>query len=204
LPSIERDQILFCFDARLFLDHVRKAKKVATRRVKTHANTIPAMAPEFNDDVEKVPLFCGKGASEDVGEDKVVEDEDTDDASDVEEAEVGVGVGVGVDTRDGEELISVVVTVVVTFNERLVRLLDWKVVEVDVGISDTISMTVIVLGVGERSSVPSRLLLSSMSQTTMPIGESFEGSWSQKREGCQQAFCEKNGGRMGRTSRIRE
>jgi len=63
---MERDQILFCF-ARFFLDHARKAKKVPTRKVKMHASTIPAMAPEFNDDVERVLLFCDEEASEDVG-----------------------------------------------------------------------------------------------------------------------------------------
>jgi len=84
---------------------------VATRKIKMHANTIPAMVPELN---EKVLLFGG---------DKV-DDEDgiTDEASDLEE--VGVEVG-GVDIRDGEELISLVVTAVVAaFNEMLLGLLD--------------------------------------------------------------------------------
>jgi hypothetical protein len=128
---MERDQILFCFDARFFLDHVRKAKKAPTRKVKMHAITIPAMAPEFNDDVERVLLFCDKGASEDVGGDKEDvggdkdEDGNTDEATDLEEVEVGVEVGVEVDIRDGDELISLVVkVVVVAFNEVLVRLLD--------------------------------------------------------------------------------
>jgi len=99
-----------------------------------HANTIPAMAPELNDDVEKVLLlFCDNGASEDVGGDKVDEDEDTDEASDVE-VRVGVDVEVGVgvdDIRDDEELISVVVTVVVVFNDMLVRLIECEGVDVE-------------------------------------------------------------------------
>jgi len=52
------------------------------------------------------------------------------------------------------------VTVVVVFNEMLLRLLDWEVVEcggVDVGTSDRISMTVMVVG----------LFISSMGETTM-------------------------------------
>lgn len=88
------------------------------------------MAPEFNDDAgERVLLFCDKGASEDfIGGDKVDEDEDdTDEASDLEVVEEVEVEGVGV--RDGEEPISVFVTVVVDFNEMLVRLLDWRVVE---------------------------------------------------------------------------
>jgi len=169
---MERDQILLRFDARFFLDHVRIAKKVPTRKIKTHAITIPAMAPEFNDDVERILLFCDKGAPEDVGGDKVDEDvdedgdKDTDEASDVEE----VVVAVVVDIRDGEELISLVVTVVVVFNEMLVKLLvlDWIVVEcegADVETSDRILMTVTV--VGEISPVLSSLFLSSMGRTTM-------------------------------------
>ena len=140
---MERDQSLLCFDARFFLDHVRIAKKVPTSKTKTHANTIPAMAPEFNDNVEEVLLFCDKGAVDDVGGDKVDEDGDLDEVIDVEE------VGVEVDIRDGEELISLVVAVVVVFNEMLVGLLDCKVVEcegVDVETSDRMSMTVIVAG----------------------------------------------------------
>ena len=135
---MERDQILLLlsFDARFFLDHVRIAKTIPTRKIKTHAITIPAMAPEFNDDAEKVLLFWDKGAPDDVGG-KVDEDGlgDTDEASDVDEDEDEDEV----DIRDGEELI--VVTVVVAFNGMLVRLLDWKVVEcegVDVEISDWI------------------------------------------------------------------
>ena len=83
------------------------------------ANTIPTMAPELKDDVE----FCDKGASEDFGGDKVDdEDRNTDEASDIEDGRVEVG---GVDIRDGEELISLVVTViVVAFDEMLLRLLD--------------------------------------------------------------------------------
>lgn len=87
---MERDHILLRFDARFFLDHVRIAKKVPISKAKRHANTIPAMAPEFNDDLEeKVLLFCDKGGSEDIGGDKVDEDGDTDrdEASDVEEVE---------------------------------------------------------------------------------------------------------------------
>jgi len=92
LLTMERDHILFCFDARFFLDHVRIAKKVPTRRIKMHANTIPAMAPELNDDVEKVLLFCDNGASEDLGGDKVDdEDGNTDEADDIEEVGVEVG-----------------------------------------------------------------------------------------------------------------
>ena len=162
---MQRDHILLCFDARLFLDHVRKAKNVPTSKVKIHANTIPAMAPEFNDDVEKVLLFCDRGASEDVGGDKVDEDGDTEEARDIE------GVGVGVDFRDDEELILLRVTVVVVFNEMLVRLIDWTVVEcegVDVETSDRISMTVVVVGeVGKRSPVSSPLLTSPMGRTTI-------------------------------------
>jgi len=91
---MERDQILLCFDARLFLDHVRKAKRVPKSKIKMHAITIPAMAPEFNDDVEEVLPFCDKGASEDIGGDKVDEDGDTDEATDVEEVEEEVGVDI--------------------------------------------------------------------------------------------------------------
>ena len=154
---MERDQILLCF-ARFFLDHVRKAKKVTTRKVKMHANTIPAMAPEVNDDVEKVLLFCDKGASEG---DKVDEDWDTREAGNVDE--VGVGVG-GVDVLE-EELIVLVIKVVVVFNGRL---LDWEVVECEgVGIktSDRNSMIVTVLGI--ESPVLFPLLLSSICQTAM-------------------------------------
>ena len=152
---MERDQSLFCF-ARFLLDHVRKAKK-APMRAKIHANTTPAMAPEFNDDVEKVLLFCDKGASEDVGErDKVDDDRDTDEASNLEEVEVGVGV----DIRDGEVcgesiVLVLVIKVVVVFSdsEMLDELLDWEVVEdegleLDVERSNRISMTVTVVGVG--------------------------------------------------------
>lgn len=119
MPTMERDQILFSFDARFFLDHIRIAKTDPTRKIKTHAITIPAMAPEFNDDLEKVLLFFDKGAplAEDAWGDKEDEEGDTDEASDVEE----VGVGVGVDIRDGEELITLVAKAVV---EMLVRLLD--------------------------------------------------------------------------------
>ena len=114
LLTMERDQILLCFDARFLLDHVRIAKKVPTRSVKMIANTIPTMAPELKDDVE----FCDKGASEDFGGDKV----DDEEASDIEDGRVEVG---GVDIRDGEELTSLVVTViVVAFDEMLLRLLD--------------------------------------------------------------------------------
>ena len=114
---MERDQILFSFDARFFLDHIWIAKTDPTRKIRTHAITIPAMAPELNDDLEKALLFSDKGAPEDAGGDKEDEDGDTDKVSDVEE----VGVGVGVDIRDGEELIILVATAVV---EMLVRLLD--------------------------------------------------------------------------------
>jgi len=154
------DQILLNFDARFFLFHVRIAKKVPTRKVRTNAITIPAMAPELNDDVEKVLLFCDKEAPDDVGGDKVDEDGDMDEANDVEVEDED-------DIRDGEELISLLVTVVVAFDKMLVRLLDWKVVEcggVDVE-TDRISMTVTV--VGERSLVPSSLLFSPMGKTTM-------------------------------------
>jgi hypothetical protein len=166
------------------------------------------MAPELNDDVEKVLLFCDKGASEDFGGDKV-DDEggNTDEASDIE---VGVEVG-GVDIRDGEELISLVV---VAFDEMLLRLLDWEVVEceeVDVEISDRILMTVIVVG------SLSPLLLSTMGETTISftigalprrtevIGEiegwSFEDSRSQasqavKAKRLPAGFLKKNGDKM--------
>jgi len=161
MPAIERDHFLLDLNARFFLDHIRIAKKVPARRVKTHAITMPAMAPEFNDDVEEVLLFCDKGAAaEDVEGDKVDEDGDKDEASEFEEVEVEVSD----DIRDGKEMV----TVVVVFNEMLLRLLDWEIVEcegVDVGTSDRISMTVIV--VGEGSLVPFPLFISSMGQTTM-------------------------------------
>ena len=56
---------------------------IPTRKKKTYAITIPAMAPKFNNDVEKVLLFWEKGAQDDVGG-KVDEDGlgDTDEASD--------------------------------------------------------------------------------------------------------------------------
>jgi len=82
---MERDQILLDLSARFFLDHIRIAKKVPARKVKAHAITMPAMAPEFNDDVEEVVLVCDKGAAEDdVEGDKVDEDGDKDGASEVE------------------------------------------------------------------------------------------------------------------------
>jgi len=89
---LERDHILLCFDARFFLDHVRKAKKVPTRRVKMHTNTIPAIAPELNDDVEKLLLFCDEGASEDLGGDNVDDENgNTDEARDIEDVGAVVG-----------------------------------------------------------------------------------------------------------------
>lgn len=93
-------------------------------KAKMHANTMPAIAPELSDDVEKVLSFCDKGASEDVGGDKVDEDRDTDEARDVEEVDVAVG---GVDVRDGEvcedSIVVLVIKVVVVLNKMLVRLL---------------------------------------------------------------------------------
>jgi len=132
-----------------------------------HVNTIPAMAPELNDEVEKVLLFCDKG-------DEVEEDGDTDEAREVEELEVGVEEGVRrVDIRDDEvceELLIVLVIkkVVVVFSEMLVRLLDWEVVECegfDVETSATILMTVTVFGVG--SPVLFSSLISSNCQTAI-------------------------------------
>ena len=52
---MERDHIFLCFNARFFLDHIRIAKKAPMKKVKRHANKIPAMAPKFKDDAEK---FC--------------------------------------------------------------------------------------------------------------------------------------------------
>jgi len=84
------------------------------------------------------------------------------------EEEVG-----GVDIRDsevGEELIVLVIKVVVVFNEMLVRLMDWEVVEcegLDVERSDRISKTVRVVEVG--SPVLISLLLSSNFQTAMRL-----------------------------------
>jgi hypothetical protein len=131
---MERDQILLRFDARFLLHHVRIAKNVTIRKVTTHANAITATAPEFND-VWRVLLFCGKGASEVLGGDEADEDGDTDDVNDVEEVEeVEAG-------RVDIELISIFVTVVVVLDEMLVRLLDWTVVKcegVDVEESDRI------------------------------------------------------------------
>jgi len=130
-----------------------------------HAKTIPAIAPEFNDDVETVLLLCDKEASEDVGGEKVDEDRDTDEVRDVKEVEVGAGVKEGVVC---EELIVLVIKVVVVFNEMLVRLLDWEVVEcegLDVETSNRISMTVTVVGAGSPVVIP--LFLSSRSQATM-------------------------------------
>lgn len=121
------------------------------------------MAPELNDEVEKVLPFCDKG-------DEVDEDGDTDEAREVEE--VGVEDGARrVDIRDDEvceELIVLVIKVVVVFSEMLVRLLDWEVVECegfDVETSDTISMTVTVFGIGLPVLFSS--LISSNCQTAM-------------------------------------
>lgn len=175
---MERDQILLHFE-RLLLDHVRKAKKAPTSKAKMHTNTIPAMVPEFNDDVEEVLLFREREVSEDVGGDNVDEDVDTDETSEVDEVEVEDEVEVGgVDIRDDEvceELILTVVTVVVVFNEILVRLSDWEVVEcggLDVETSGRISMTVTVVGVG--SPVLSPLLVSSKGLSTMSFTMSDE------------------------------
>jgi len=99
MPTNERGQVFLSFDARLYLNHVRIAKTVPTRKVKKHAITIPAMAPDFNDDddVEESFVFCDKEFPEDVGGDKVDENEDTAEGSDIEE--------VGVDVWDGRELV---------------------------------------------------------------------------------------------------
>lgn len=173
---MERDQILFCF-ARFLLDHVRKAKKAPMRKINMHANTIPAMAPEFNDDVEKVLLFCDKGASEDVGwGDKVDDDRDTDEVSDLEEVEVGAGVDIWDGEVCGGSIVLVVIKVVVVFNNMLVRLLDWEVVEgerlgLDVERSNRISTTVTVVGVG---SLLFPLLLSLLGQATMSLSARTE------------------------------
>jgi len=81
-----------------------------------HAITIPAMAPEFNDDddAEKDLVFCDKEAPEDVGGDEVDEKWDVDDADGgIEE--------VGVDIRDSREFVPLFVTVVMV-NEILDRL----------------------------------------------------------------------------------
>jgi len=129
-----------------------------------HVNTIPAMAPELNEEVEKVLLFCDKG-------DEVDEDGDADETREVEE--VGVEEGVRrVDIRDDEVceelLIVLVIKVVVVFSEMLVRLLDWEVVECegfDVETSATILMTVTVFGVG--SPVLFSSLISSNCQTAI-------------------------------------
>jgi len=130
------------------------------------AKTIPATAPEVNDDVEDVLLFCcDKEASEDVGGDKVDEDRDTEDPGDLEE--VGVEVG-GVDIREDEvceELIVLVIRIVVVFSEMLDRLFGREVVEckeIDVERSDRVSKTVTVVGV--VSPVSSSLMISSNCQ----------------------------------------
>ena len=84
------------------------------------ARTIPATAPEFNDDEELVLLFCDdNGASQDVGGDKVDDDDrDTDNPGDLEEVG-GEEVG-GVDIREEDEgLIVLVIKVVVVFSEML-------------------------------------------------------------------------------------
>ena len=116
------------------------------------ARTIPATAPEFNDDEELVLLFCDdKGASEDVGGDKVDEDDrDTDDPGDLEE--VGVEEVGGVDIREEDEgLIVLVIKVAVVFSEMLDRLLGREVVveceRVVVERSERVSKTVTVVGV---------------------------------------------------------
>ena len=146
--------MLLCF-ARFLLDHVRKRKKVPMRKVKMQAKTTPATAPEFNDDEELVLLFCeDKGASEDVGGDKVDEDDrDTDDPGDLEEVGVEVEVG-GDDIREEDEvcegLIVLVIKVVVVFSEMLDRLLGREVVECErvvVERSERVSKTVTVVGV---------------------------------------------------------
>jgi hypothetical protein len=155
---MERDQILFCF-SRFFLDHVRKAKKLPTAKAKMHTNTIPAMAPELNDDVERVSLFCDKGASEDVGEDEVREDVDADEAGGVEEVE-------GVDIRDNDEALEEMIVLVIEVVVVLVRLLDCEVVECEGFDVDRISKTVTVARVGSPVLFPS-LLFSSKCQTAM-------------------------------------
>ena len=116
------------------------------------ARTIPATAPEFNDDEELVLLFCDdKGASEDVGGDKVDEDDrDTDNPGDLEEVG-GEEVG-GVDIREEDEgLIVLVIKVAVVFSEMLDRLLGREVVveceRVVVERSERVSKTVTVVGV---------------------------------------------------------
>lgn len=142
----EPGQVFLNLEARLFLDHIRITKRVPVRKAKTHVITIPVMAPEFNDDdLEKDLVFCDKGTEEDVGGDKVEENEDTDEG-DIEEVEV--------DIRDVRDFISLVVTIVVDD-----ELLAWKDVEcegVDVETSGRISTTVTVTG--DISLVPDPLL----------------------------------------------
>lgn len=155
MPTKERDQVFLNFNARFFLDHIRIAKKAPIRKMITHAITIPAMAPEFNDDddVEKGLVFCSKGTSEDVEGGNVDESRDLDEVGDTE---------VGVDIREEREFLSLVVALVVDNDEdeMLDRLMGCKDDEgVDVGTSGRISRKVIV------SKDPS--LISSMAQATM-------------------------------------
>jgi hypothetical protein len=89
---------------------------VPTRRIKMHAITIPAMAPECNDDddAEKVLVFCDKEVPEDVGRDEV------DGKWDLDDVDGGIE-KVGVDIRESREFVPLFVTVVIV-NEILDRL----------------------------------------------------------------------------------
>lgn len=164
---LERGQVFLKFDARLFLNHVRIAKKIPMIKAKTHTVTIPAMAPGFNDDAEAVLVSCDKGIAEDVGGDKVDEDGDMDEDSDMEE----------VDVWYDRALLAVIVTDVVVSNdsETLARVSGCKVVYegIDVEKSGRISTTVIVVG-GESLASS---MLSSLSATQTNMSSSREKCW---------------------------
>jgi hypothetical protein len=94
-------------------------KMVPKRKIKMHAITIPAMAPECNDDddAEKDLVFCDKEVPEDVEGDEV------DGKWDVDDADGGI-IEAGVDIWDSREFVPLLVTVVmvVMVNDRLDRL----------------------------------------------------------------------------------
>ena len=85
MRTLERGQVFFKFDARLFLNHVRIAKKTAMRKEKTQTITIPAMEPGLKDDAEAALVSSSKGVAEDVGGDKIDEEADRDEDRDMDE-----------------------------------------------------------------------------------------------------------------------